>query len=60
MDTRLPLTILCTALLISAACERVPESATEESAAAEVAPISGQYEVAGTTIDTATPSEAGD
>jgi len=51
MFYRLPLTILCSALLLSAACERTPGATGEDSAAAEVAPIAGMYEVAGNTID---------
>jgi hypothetical protein len=54
MIARLSLTALCAALLVSAACERGPQSATEEPAAAEAAPIAGMYEVAGITIDTNT------
>jgi hypothetical protein len=62
MFTRLSLTALCAALLVSAACERGPQTATEEpaaaaEAAAEAAPIAGMYEVAGTTVETTTGSE---
>ena len=57
MFTRLPLTTLCTALLVSAACERGQQPAAEESAAAEAAPIAGMYEVTGTTVDTNTGGE---
>jgi hypothetical protein len=57
MFTRLPLTTLCAALLVSAACERGPQPAAEESAAAEAPPIAGRYEVAGTTVDTDTGNE---
>jgi hypothetical protein len=63
MVTRLSLATLCAALLVSAACERGPQTATEEPAApddataAEVAPIAGMYEVAGTTVETTTGIE---
>jgi hypothetical protein len=56
MFYRLPLTILCSALLLSAACDRAP-GAGDESAAAEVAPIAGMYEVTGSTVDTKTGAE---
>jgi hypothetical protein len=57
MFTRLPLTTLCVALLVSAACERGSQPAAEEPAAAEAAPIAGRYEAAGTTVDMNTGGE---
>ena len=57
MLARLPLATLCAALLVFAACERGPQPAAEESAAAEAAPIAGRYEVAGTTVDIDTGNE---
>jgi hypothetical protein len=54
MSTRLPLTTLCAVLLVFAACERSPQPTADESAVAEAAPISGRYEVEGTTLDTET------
>jgi hypothetical protein len=57
MITRLPLTALCAALLIFTACDQAPDSATDESAAADAAPIAGMYEVAGTTTETTTGSK---
>jgi hypothetical protein len=57
MIARLSLTALCAALLVSAACERAPQSATEESAVVEAVPIAGMYEVEGTTIEVTTGSK---
>ena len=57
MIARLPLIALCAVLLVSAACERSPQSTTEESAVVEAAPIAGMYEVAGTTTEVTTGSK---
>jgi hypothetical protein len=57
MATRIPLTILCAALLMIVACERTPESADTSDAAAEAAPIAGMYEVKGATVDSASGSK---
>ena len=54
MIARLPFTAACAALLVLLACERDPQSVTEESAATEAVPLAGMYEVAGTTVDTDT------
>jgi len=54
VTSRLPLSALCSVLLISSACDRSAEPGSETVAVTEITPIAGMYEVAGTTIETAT------